>query len=134
MIALTAVLCFRFAAQPTLFLLVVAALMATFKLDAPSVALGNIVIAVIASSYTIAMIGPIAMLQPHDMGRRILFLQLFLAVVTLSNLVASALLSERDRIRRSLAKTLVAGRAARDRLAAGTNGAGQGPVPGDDEP
>jgi signal transduction histidine kinase/ActR/RegA family two-component response regulator len=112
LIALTAVACFGFSAQPNLFLLVVAVIMATFQLEAPWVALTIVLIAVVSAGCTIAGLGPIAALQPHDIGLRILFLQLFLAVVTFASLVASALLSDRERIRRSLARTLAAARTA----------------------
>ncbi|MBV9509717.1 MAG: response regulator, partial [Caulobacteraceae bacterium] len=114
LIVSAAFITFGVARNPILFMLVVTVVMTTFRLDAPAVALADVLMAILASAYTIAGIGPIAALRP-DMGRRVLILQIFLAAVTISSLAASALLAERDRTVRRLGRALDIAREARRR-------------------
>jgi signal transduction histidine kinase/CheY-like chemotaxis protein len=114
LIAATTAICFV-ARTPILFVLVIAMMLATFRLAPLGIALANVITTMIASALTIAGLGPIALVQPGNIGRQVLLLQLFLATTTLSSLVAAALLGERDRVSGRLARALAAARAARAR-------------------
>ncbi|WP_165844037.1 response regulator [Phenylobacterium kunshanense] len=100
----------------TLILLVVmGVVLAPFVLSPACVATTIVIVAFVSASLTISGYGPIALDQPSDMGRRILVLQMFLMIVTVSGLTATALVADRDRSRRSLARTLDAARLARSK-------------------
>lgn len=101
------------AAGSFLFLVPLAVLLATFRLSPSWSAVSIVMITFAAAIPTVAGIGPIAALEPDDMARRVLLLQLFLAAVALSSLLSSALVSERDLVSRRLARTLAAARQGR---------------------
>jgi signal transduction histidine kinase/CheY-like chemotaxis protein len=102
------------ATHPFLFLIFAVTLISTFRLSAPYMAGALVVVAFLAAFLTIAGGGPIAAAD-SDAGRRILVLQLYLATLTLSSLLAVALLSERDRSGLRLRRVLSVAREARRR-------------------
>jgi len=94
-------------------LVVMGVMLSTFVLGPAYVSATILMIAFIAASFTITGSGPIASDEPSDVGRRILVLQMFLMIVTVSGLAAAAMVAERDRSRRSLRRTLETARQAR---------------------
>lgn len=89
----------------------------TFVAAPAVVAVSVVLVAFIASGLTIAGYGPIAEDEPGDIGRRILTLELALSIVALSSWIATALVAERDRAQRGLAKTVAVAQAARRKAA-----------------
>ena len=98
-----------------ILLVVMGVVLAPFVLSPACVAATIVIVAFVSASLTISGYGPIALDHPSDMVRRILVLQMFLMIVTVSGLSATALVADRDRSRRSLARTLDAARLARSR-------------------
>ncbi|MDZ4371500.1 MAG: response regulator [Phenylobacterium sp.] len=110
----TAVVFAPTATHPFLFLIFACVLVATFRLPPPHMAGVLAVIAFLAAFLTISGGGPIAAAFA-DVGVRVLVLQLYLATLTLSSLLAVALLSERDRAGLRLKRVLSVVREARRR-------------------
>ncbi len=96
-----------------ILLVVMGVMLSTFVLGPAYVSATILMIAFIAASFTITGSGPVASDEPSDVGRRILVLQMFLMIVTVSGLAAAAMVAERDRSRRSLRRTLETARHAR---------------------
>ena len=102
------------ATHPFLFLIFAVVLMATFRLSPPHMAGALVMVAFLAAYLTIEGGGPIAAAYA-DVGTRMLVLQIYLATLALSSLVAVALLSERDRAGARLKRVLTVVRTARRR-------------------
>lgn len=101
--------------QAFALLVLMSMLFLAFVMSPAGVMAAVVLVAVVASAFTIAGHGPVAQSQISNPGHRILVLQLFLASVTVSALGATALVAEWARARGSLLRSLAAARDARRR-------------------
>lgn len=92
---------FEQARYPALFLILPVLTIAIFRLRFIGAASGIVAVAIVASLETLRGHGPIAEALP-DASERILFLQIFLAVIVIANFPVAAILVERESTNRRL--------------------------------
>jgi signal transduction histidine kinase len=102
------ILAFSYRHPPMLFVVYPALLLAVFRGGALGAALGVAIVTVVATAYTAAGHGPITEPPLVSTADRVLFLQLYIATLSLSLLPIAAALARRDRLEGEL-------REARDR-------------------
>lgn len=109
--ALTALVFWQDAVHALTLAVLMAVLLSTFVMSPACVAATNVGVAFIATALTLSGQGPISA-DSDDLGTRVLHLQLFVAIIVFTSLVAQALIAERARSQRSLTRTLSAVREA----------------------